>query len=179
MNSVKKKKRIYFGTKKRTDLTEFEKSSINAYRERFSKWHNKQIDLLTFVVNFNFTLSIAIAGFIISNQDNSWFNCNNYSLVKTSLCLLATVATLGVLALISRLNDFRLTKNTIKIRRRIFELDNDIKYEDTKQSDKDSLIILRDRFICWATFLGKMTWIFFYLQLAVLLLIIWVILIKV
>ncbi|MBS1571842.1 MAG: hypothetical protein JST62_05545 [Bacteroidetes bacterium] len=173
------KKLTTFGTKKRTDLNDFEKSSIKDYKDRFAKWHNKQIDLLTFCINLNFTISIAIAGFIIANQDNTIFKdkiiCANYSLTKTALCLLATTATIGVLALITRLNDFRLTKNTIKTRRRIFELDNDIKYEDIKASDKEKLKTQKDNSICWTTFLGKATWFLFYLQLILLLTTIWTI----
>lgn len=171
------KKRRCFGTKKKTDLTVFEESSINSYKDRFSKWHNRQIDLLTFCINLNFTLSIAMTGFIISNQDKLKFKdqliCGEFSIVKTLLCLFATAATLGVLALISRINDFRLTKNIIKKRRRIFELNNDIRYEDTKQSNKYNLITLRDSSICWAKFLGNMTWVLFYAQLVALLVAIW------
>ena len=119
----------------RADLTDFEKSSIKDYKDRFTKWHSKQIDLLTFCINLNFTVSIAISGFIISNQDKPIFKdqniCDKYSLTKSALCILAAAATIGVLALISRLNDFRLTKNVIKVRRRIFEIENDIKYEVT------------------------------------------------
>lgn len=173
------KKRRPFGTKKRADLTDFEKSSIKDYRDRFAKWHTKQIDILTFCINLNFTISLAIAGFIISNQDKEIFKdqliCEKYSLIKTSLCFLAGAATIGVLALISRLNDFRLTKNTIKARRRIFELENDIKYEAINKSDMESQTTLRDNSIYWARFLGKSTWVLFYLQIALLLTAIWTI----
>jgi len=172
-------KRKYFGTKKRTELTDFEKASIKDYKDRFEKWHNKQIDLLTFCINLNFTISIAIAGFIISNQDKSLFKdgliFEKYSLTKTALCLLATTSTVGVIALVLRLNDFRLTKNTIKTRRRIFELDNDIKYEDKEASNKETLNTRKDNSICWATFLGKTNWTMFYIQIILLLTTIWII----
>ena len=118
-------KQTYYGTKKKIDLTAFEKSSIDDYKDRFARWHTKQIDLLTFCINLNFTISIAISGFIISNQDKPIFKDQlilEYSLIKTTLCLLAITSTIGILSLIARLNDFRLTKNTIKFRRRIFEL---------------------------------------------------------
>lgn len=176
---MKSKKRTSFGTKKRADLSDFEKSSIKDYKDRFVKWHNKQIDLLSFCINLNFTISIAIAGFIIANQDKSIFKDQTvfakYSLTKTALCLLAATATIGVLALIARLNDFRLTKNIIKARRRIFELDNDIKYEDYKASDKENLKAQKNNTICLTTFLGKVTWFLFYLQLILLLTTIWTI----
>ncbi len=176
------KKRIYFGTKKRAELNDFEKSSIKGYKERFTKWHTKQIDLLTFCLSLNFTISIALTGFLISNQDKPIFNegqfCEKYSLTKTSLCLLATTATIGVMALISRLNDFRLTKNIIKTRRRIFELDNDIRYEDRKESDIENVKAQRDNLVYWASFLGEATWILFYLQIILLLTTVWIIIIN-
>lgn len=175
-------KQTYYGTKKKIDLTEFEKSSIDDYKDRFARWHTKQIDLLTFCINLNFTISIAISGFIISNQDKPIFKdqliCDKYSLIKTTLCLLAMTATIGVLALISRLNDFRLTKNTIKSRRRIFEIENDIRYEDVKQSKVESKKTEKDNSKYWATFLGKITWFFFYLQILFLLVTIWTIVSK-
>lgn len=175
-------KQTYYGTKKKKGLTEFEKSSIDDYKDRFARWHTKQIDLLTFCINLNFTISIAISGFIISNQDKPIFKdqliCDKYSLIKTTLCLLAMTATIGVLALISRLNDFRLTKNTIKSRRRIFEIENDIRYEDFKQSNVESKKTEKDNLKYWATFLGKITWFFFYLQVLFLLITIWTIVSK-
>ena len=176
------KKRTSFGTKKRTDLSDFERLSIKDYKDRFAKWHNKQIDLLTFCINLNFTIAIAIAGFIISNQDKPIFKdgliCGNYSLTKTALFLLALSATIGVLALISRLNDFKLTKNIVKKRRRIFELDNNIMYEDIEVSEKDKLKTQKDNFIWWTIILGKTTWVLFYLQIALLLTTLWTIVIN-
>lgn len=176
-------KRIYFGTKTRANLSPEEKARIKDYKERFSKWQTKQIDLLTFCINLMFTISIAVSGFIISNQDKNlfkdkliWGNC---SLTKTSLCLLILSATLGILAVISRLNDFRLTKNTIKARRRIYELGNDIKYEATKQSDVKTENLNIDSAIRWSSFFGCATWTLFYLQVGLLILTVWTIVLSV
>lgn len=173
------KKRTYFGKKSTLDLTDHEKSMIQAYKDRFSWWHNKQIDLLTFCINFVFTISIAISGFILNNHDKVIFKdkmiCNNYSLIRTTLCILTFSITIGIIALITRLNDFRLTKNTIKARRRIYELNNEIKYEDTEPSDTNKQKSKKDNSICISKFLGKTTWILFYLQISLLLLTIWII----
>jgi len=165
------------GAKKKADLDVFELSSIKDYKDRFSKWHIKQIDLLTFCVNLLFTLSIAVSGFIISNQNSAIFKnnvkCGQLSLTKTILFMLTLSASIGILGLIARLNDFRLTKNIIKTRRRIFELDHDIKYEDYEPSDKEVKKSQRDNLICWAKFLGRITWAFFYLQLFLFIISIW------
>ena len=176
-------KRKYFGEKGTQDLTDHEKSMIKDYKDRFARWHNKQIDLLTFSINFVFTISIAISGFIISNHDKEIFKdkliCNNYSLTRTTLCIMAFSLTIGIIALITRLNDFRLTKNTIKTRRRIYELNNKIKYEDTEASSADTQINKKDNLICLSTFFGRTTWILFYLQIFLLLLTIWIIVLNV
>lgn len=175
------KKQTNFGTKKRIDLTDFEKKSIYNYKDRFAGWHTKQIDLLTFCINLNFTISIAISGFIISNEEKPIFKDQlilEYSLIKTTLCLLAITATIGILSLIARLNDFRLTKNTIKFRRRIFELDNNIKYEDSEESNLKNIENKKDCSKYLAKILGKITWIGFYLQVIFLLATIWAIVLK-
>ena len=66
-------KRKSFGEKKRIELTDFESTSINDFKDRFSKWRNKAIDLLTFSINLLFTISIALSGLIISNYDNGLY----------------------------------------------------------------------------------------------------------
>lgn len=173
----------YFGKKKKTDLTDFEKTEIDGYKERFSKWHIKQIDLLTFCINLLFTLSIGVSGFILSNQDKELFNdaviVKSYSLTKTSLFLLVLSSTIGVLGLVARLNDFRLTKNIAKFRRRIFELQNDIKYEDTDESNEKSLRSRISNLRCWTHFLGTFTWGAFYIQLFLFIITIWIIVLNV
>ena len=92
--------------------------------------------------------------------------------------VLGITITLGLLALIARLNDFRVTKNTIKNRRRIYELRNEIKYEDTEASDINQLKTLLSNQKCWSTILGNSTWILFYLQIASLLLAIWLLILQ-
>jgi len=176
-------KRTYFGTKSRADLSDNEKIALKQYKERFSKWHNKQIDFLTFSINLIFTISIAVSGFIISNSERNIFKgkslCETFSLTRTSLCLLAFSTTLGIIAIITRLNDFRLTKNTIMARRRIYELKNDIKYEDTNSSDLEKLKAKKNSLICCTKFLGTLTWILFYFQIGLLILTIWIIVLNV
>lgn len=175
-------KRKYFGTKKKKELDEFEKNSIKGYKSRFAFWHSKQIDALTFSINLLFTVSVAVSGFLIANQDKELFQDKllcDYSLTRTSLFILTLSASIGILGLIARLNDLRLTKDKIRIRQRIFELENDIKYEDYEPSDKEFQKSKRDNLIWWTTFLGKITWILFYLQLGLFLLSLWTIVLHV
>lgn len=176
-------KRKYFGTKKKKELSEFEKESLKIYKSRFSLWHLKQIDALTFSINLLFTISIAVSGFLIANQDKGLFNdkliCANYSLIRTALFILTLSASIGVLGLITRLNDLRLTKDKIRVRQRIFELENDIKYEDYQPSDIEFQKTIRDNLIWWTTQLGRTTWILFYIQLGLFILTLWFIVVNV
>jgi hypothetical protein len=66
-----------------------------------------------------------------------------------------------------------LTKDVIKIRRRIYELDNDIRYEDKEQSNKEKLIEGKESKICWSTFFGRFTKFLFFIQFALFLLALW------
>lgn len=176
-------RRKYFGTKVKSGLNEFEKTSIKELKTRFSFWHNKQLDLLTFSINLIFTVSIALAGFIVNNNDSSLFSnkllCFQFSLTKTSLFILSLSATLGIFGLITRLNDFKLTKDLVRSRQRIFELKEDIRYEAYEPSDIEYQKYKRDKLIWWTNFLGRMTWYFFYLQLSLFLTAIWMIVINI
>jgi len=176
-------KRKYFGTKNKPDLTDQERATLKEYKDRFLRWQTKQIDLLSFFINLIFTLTIAVTGFIISNQEKDFFKnkfiCGKYSLTHTSLLILAISASIGLVALISRLIDFRLTKDTVKARRRIFELRNDIKYEDYEPSDIDYQKTKRDRLVYWTRFLGISTWLFFIFQLLLFVITMWIIVLNV
>ncbi len=162
-----------------SNLNEIDKLKLNRLKDRFSKWHIKQIDLLTFCINLTFTISIAFFGLIANKYFNKNFQDNNitfcFSLAKTILFCLVISITLGVIGLIIRLNDFKYTAKKIKSRRRIFEIDKKIIYEANTES---SLRIERrklDKYICYSTILGKITWWIFYIQIGLLLTNLWLI----
>lgn len=114
------KKLKYFGTKKRSELTEFQKVSIEGYKRRFSLWQGKQLDYLTFSINLLFTICLAVAGFIVANQGECLVNervpCCMHSSFQDILFLLVMSMTVGLIGLVCRLNDFRLTKNIVRTR---------------------------------------------------------------
>jgi hypothetical protein len=169
----------YFGTKKKSQLTEPEQRTITDLKVRFSFWHSKQLDLLTFSINLLFTISVATAGFVIANQQTLLFKdkliCGEYSLTKTSLLVLTLSATVGISGLITRLNDFRLTKDIVAIRRRIFELENDIRYFDDKSSTMPAEELKLSDLISLTRCLGRLTWILFYIQVFLFILTVWII----
>lgn len=169
-------KRKYFGSRKRKELSKFEIKSIEGYKKRFAFWQSKQLDALTFSINLIFTISIAVSGFLIANKDREFSNnmllCD-YSIVRTALFLLTLSTSIGIVGLIFRLNDLRLTKNIIRTRQRIFELENNIKYEAYRSSDRESQKLKRDSLIFWSNFFGNLTWAMFYFQVGLFLLTIW------
>lgn len=171
-----------FGEKKKSELSSFEKESLFDYKRRFSIWHSKQIDSLSFSINLLFTITLAALGFVISNQ-KTLFTENTYCLknllIKVIILLLAVSASIGLLGLIVRLNDIRLTKDKIFIRKRIFELNNKIKYEAYEPSDKEYLSGRLDNLIWWTKGLGKVTWIFFYIQLLLLSIAFWILVLNI
>lgn len=167
----------YHGQKGKEQLTKFQKRSMDNYSGRFRYWQGKQIDLLTFSINLVFTVSVAVSGFILANNDKSIFNnktlWNSYSLTKTTLFILVFSGTVGMIGLITRLNDLRLTKDLIRTRQRLFELQNDIKYEAYEPSDLDKQKARRDKLVRQSNRLGRFTWAMFYVQLLLFMFAVW------
>lgn len=167
-----------FGKKKRADYSDTEKTVIKEFKDRFSKWHSKQIDTLTFFINLLFTLSIAISGFIISNQDKEFFKnkivCSSYSMPRTCLIILIASSTIGIISILTRYFDFSMTKDIINARRRIYEIDNNIRYEDKLESNKETLIKTKENRIYWSKVLGRLTKFLFFNQLILFLLALWI-----
>ncbi len=157
-----------------TDHTD---EKIKEYKERFNRWHLKQVDLLTFLINFLFTVSIAISGFIVASQDKPYFKCKtipgDYSLSRTVLLILSFSVTVGVVALITRLEDFRRTKEIPKLHRKI--------YESKKANSSEHVInnfrANRDKARRQTENLGVATWILFYCQLAFFIIALWAVVI--
>ena len=94
-------------------------------------------------------------------------------MTRTCLIVLITSSTVGLISLLSRYFDFSLTKDIIKVRRRVYELDNDIRYEDKAESNKEKLIKKKESQICWSIFLGRLTKFLFFIQLALFLFALW------
>lgn len=156
-----------FGEKSVYKLEGEEANHLKSLDERFVRWQEKQITLLTFSINLLFTLSVAAVGLIISNADKPVFKdkfINGYALTQTATFIISLSAISGIIALFSRLFDFRLTKNTIRARTLLFKVKNKIKYESCKELSESDLQSKITRLTCWTKFLGRSTWFFFILQ---------------
>jgi hypothetical protein len=156
-----------FGTKSKYELEPNESDRLAKLNERFIRWQDKQITLLTFSINLFFTLSVAAIGLIINNFDNALLKENlfyGYPLPKATAFFLSLSMICGIIALFSRLFDFRFTKNKIRARKNLFQVIKGIKYERCKEFKKDKLENKIKRLTCWMAFFGDMTWIFFILQ---------------
>ena len=84
----------HFGKIKLKDQNDTQKERVKNLTIRFNRWHEKQISLLTFLLNLFFTLSIATIGYVINNFKNDLFAktfCQSYSLGRTvSIILIFT-----------------------------------------------------------------------------------------
>lgn len=156
-----------FGKIKLENQNDFQKERSKELTVRFNRWQDKQINLLTFLINLFFTLSIATIGFVINNFKNELFSkviCQSYSLGKSVSIILIISIIIGVLTLFFRIYDFRYTKAKIKFRKRKFQVKQELKYEATKEWSEElcdkEIYKFETRIKC----LGKLTWCFFYLQ---------------
>lgn len=158
-----------YGNIKLADQNDFQKDKVTNLTARFNRWHDKQINLLTFLINLFFTLSIATIGFIVNNFKNDLFDqtiCNSISIGKTiSIILIISVFT-GVLALFFRFYDFRYTKEKIKFRKLKFRIKENLKYEASKEWTEYSCQDEIDKYDKRVETLGKLTLIFFYVQVS-------------
>jgi len=156
-----------YGEKSVYKLEDEEANHIKSLNERFARWQEKQITLLTFSINLIFTLSIAAVGLIINNFDQPLFKDKfkwGYSLAQTASFIITIAIILGVVALFCRLFDFRLTKNSIRKRTFLFKVKNKIKYEHCKELTEKDLQDSITKLNCWTKCLGNATWLFFIFQ---------------
>ena len=58
-----------FGEKSIYSLEDNEANHLKSLNDRFVRWQEKQIALLTFSINLLFTISVAAVGLIINNFD--------------------------------------------------------------------------------------------------------------
>ena len=157
----------HFGNIKLENQNDFQKERLNNLTVRFNRWHDKQISLLTFLINLFFTLSIATIGFVINNFKNELFSkeiCQSYSLGKSVSIILIISIIIGVLTLFLRLYDFRYTKNKIKFRKRKFQIKEDLKYEANKEWTQELCQQQIDKYSTRTKCLGNSTWFLFYIQ---------------
>lgn len=156
-----------YGEKSVYKLEGEEASHLKSLNERFVRWQEKQIALLTFSINLVFTLSLAAIGLIINNFNSCLYKDKSlygHSLPKSIAFIITISAILGIVALICRLIDFRLTKNTIRKRTLLFKVKNKINYEHCKELIQSELEYEIENLTCWTKYLGCATWFFFILQ---------------
>ena len=156
-----------FGEKSVYSLEGEEANHLKSLNERFSRWQEKQIALLTFSINLLFTISVAAVGLIINNFDKLIFKNKSawgYSLPQTVAFIITVSSVLGIIALFCRLYDFRLTTTTVRKRTLLFKVKNNIKYDNCKMLTQKELEDKIKNLNCWTKCLGKATWNFFILQ---------------
>ncbi|CAG5015582.1 MULTISPECIES: hypothetical protein [Bacteroidota] len=156
-----------FGEKSMYSLEGEEANHLKSLNERFIRWQEKQIALLTFSINLLFTISIASVGLIINNFDKPIFKEKyawGYILPQTVAFIITISSIFGIVALFCRLFDFRLTKTIIRKRILLFKVKNEIKYENCEELTQKKLNDKIKSLNCFTKYLGKATWCFFILQ---------------
>lgn len=137
---------------------------LKSLNERFIRWQEKQISLLTFSINLFFTFALTAFGLIINNIDSPFFNSEcvlGYSTLQWSIYLILFSIISGVLAILCRLFDFRLTSTIIHHRKLAFKLKNKVKYESKKVLTTKTIQDKIQRNKCFTLLLGNATWMFF------------------
>jgi len=100
---------------------------LNNYIERSRNWQNKAISHLTFTNNFILTLSVALLAFIFNKDQLSAFYINlndsiNYHLIFYLISFFSLVLSIltGIIVIISRLFDFRISRHIALTRLRYY-----------------------------------------------------------
>lgn len=106
---------------------------LKEYKDRNDKWAKRAIKQMSFYNNLLFTLTIAFLGFIYDKADiaSLVFSPNNINYPCTfafiSYISMSFSLVFGLIAGISRLSDFRITRRINEIRQNIYKYSN-IKY---------------------------------------------------
>ncbi|AUD04042.1 hypothetical protein [Spirosoma pollinicola] len=140
------------------------------YRSRFNRWHDKQMDYLSFSINLVFTITIGVVSFVISQKD-LWAKphvIETSLLYRGTLVLLGLSATVGVGAVMARLLAFRYTKDKVKVRWNIKRNTSNLTQEK-RLVYKNELTKLAKRILICEAYI----WPLFYSQVGLLLLAIW------
>ncbi|MFH1320378.1 MAG: hypothetical protein ABII90_06985 [Bacteroidota bacterium] len=167
------KEKKYFGQKKIEDHSDENKNRLHNLTQRFNRWHDKQIALLTFGINLFFTIGIASIGFILNYLDTNLFHKTllcNYILGKTVLLIIFISIIFGIIALIVRLNDFKITKNVVRFKKLKYNVEHNLKYQSCEEYDITELKKKIKKCQKLSLILGDITWIFFYFQIGIYLL---------
>ena len=154
-----------FGDKSEENWPKEEHDHLDKLYTRFNRWHDKQIDLLTFLINLIFILSITILGFIVDKWN--FFNekiicCHSLAKVTSTVLLISVLA--GIITLFFRLYDFRKTKNVIKHRIHKYKLEKGFKYEAFEPYSIENIDVQIRKNQTYNLILGDLTWIFFWIQ---------------
>lgn len=135
----------------------------NSYNERFIRWQDKSITLLTFSINLIFTISLTLLAIIIGkNETNLEENISPFGSCQLStilICLIGISSLFGLLALYCRLYNSKFTAKLVRKRQFLFMKRIQVKElasisESQLKKDIDSLK-------CCTKHLGDVTWIFF------------------
>lgn len=148
------------------NLDDVEMKEYSQLKESQIRWHDRRIKLLTFSINLQFTITVAAIGLIINNHDflaGKQLFC--FPLLKSTLCISGMAAIMGIITILCRLCDFRLTSQITNYKIALFKDRNNIHFGNTNRKHsqlglKEKLLFFREK----ANKVGNRTWVFFYIQ---------------
>lgn len=150
------------------------KDDLKNLNERFSKWQMKQIDYLTFNINLILTLSLAILVYLLNSRNTANLKTEitiSTSYFKVFTILLASIVTIGVIINFLRYFDFKYTKDTIKVRKRLLS--------EKSQSEIQKLNTSLNSNKCRTKILGFLTKSLFLIMVILFLVTVWTIILSI
>jgi len=163
------KKNKWYGNTGLENQNDFQNIRINELSERFNRWHDKQLNLITFLINLFFTLSIVIIGFVLNDLSNNLFTklvFDKFTVGKVAIIIFSISVLFGVLALFMRLYDFRGTKNKVKYKKLMFRVKHKLRYESQYEYSQQTIQCKIENVDKTIYYLGRLTMWFFYVQVS-------------
>lgn len=138
-------------------MDELEKREMHkSFKDRFIRWQQLTISQLSFTNNLFLGFSLGFLSFFVSQPGVLFGGICWLSLLQTfSLLSLVVSFITGILTVLNRLRDFRLTKIIVKNEKLKFEDEHNIQKHQDIETTKISIVLdkyLSDR-------LGKRTWL--------------------
>jgi len=157
--SIIKKNKMCINDNQKKQNTE---KQIDLLTERVIRWDSYRINHFSYTINLILTLNLGFLGFIVSQINFNWSD-NIYFLILlivTFICLIISFYS-GVILIINRLNDFRLTSKLTKLKKYRFEYKNEL----TENSEINTIQFQIQLLSKQTKELGKKTWCLFNLQI--------------
>ena len=126
----------WFGKIRIQDRLDFHNERLGQLSTRRNRWHDKQLDLSTFLINLFITFGLAVLGYLVSNSQRDFLSqpliCS-LSLWRIGSIIILLSISFGAVALYFRLLNFRKTKDIVKISILKFKVVEELRYRSDRE----------------------------------------------